>query len=230
VTLERIVADLVETVERRYLGKYRGIVVDNADPARLGRLRLRVPSVLGEDVVTGWAAPCAPFGGLANQGLLFIPDRDAGVWVEFEEGDLEFPIWVGTYWSKRDGKSGLPKPEAADGTEQGDVQDPPSRKIIKTQKGHTIQFEDADGEEIILIREGSQGHLLRMDQKGITITDKSKNTIVMNADGIQVKDGTGNAIEMTSSAFTLTANVPFTIDATGQQVKVIGTAIDFEKG
>ncbi|MGH3901052.1 MAG: phage baseplate assembly protein V [Pseudonocardiaceae bacterium] len=228
--LERVVADLVEKVERRYYGKYRGLVVDNADPAQLGRLRLTVPSVLGEDVVTGWATPCAPYGGAANQGLLFIPDRDAGVWVEFEEGDLEFPIWVGTFWSKPDGDSGLPKPEAADGSAQGDVQDPPTRKIIKTGKGHTIQFEDADDEEIILIREGTQGHLVTMDKNGITIIDASENMIVMSADGIQIKDTTGNAIGMTADAFTLTAKVPFTIDAAGQPVKVVGDAIDFEKG
>ena len=96
--LERIVAGLVETMERRFYGKYRAIVVDNQDPKQLGRLKVKVPSVLGADVVTGWAAPCTPYGGAADQGLLFVPERDAGVWVEFEEGDLEFPIWVGTYW------------------------------------------------------------------------------------------------------------------------------------
>ena len=91
MTLERVVARLAERVEQRYYGKYRGFVVDNKDPAQLGRLRLRVPSVLGTDVVTGWASACVPFGGAADQGFLFIPDPGAGVWVEFEEGDLEFP-------------------------------------------------------------------------------------------------------------------------------------------
>ena len=168
--LERIVADLVETVERRYHGKYRGFVVGNEDPERLGRLQLKVPSVLGEDVVTGWATPCVPYGGAANEGILFIPERDAGVWVEFEEGDLEFPVWVGTFWTKSDGQSGLPKVVADDGADQEEVQQPPTRKIIKTRKGHTIQFEDADETELILIREGSRGHLLTMDKNGITIT------------------------------------------------------------
>jgi hypothetical protein len=213
MTLERIVAGLVEKIERRFYGKYRGIVVDNEDPCRLGRLRLRVPGVLGDQVVTGWAAPCAPYGGVADQGFLFVPDRDAGVWVEFEGGDLEFPIWVGTYWCRPDGDSELPRPEDADGEESDEVQDPPTRKIIKTAKGHTIQFEDADDEEIVLIREGVQGHLVTLDKNGITIVD-----------------ATGNAIEMTASAFTLTAKVPLTIDASGQPVKVIADAIDLEKG
>ena len=77
---------------------------------KLGRLKLKVPSVLGGDVVTGWATPCAPYGGAADQGFLFIPDVGAGVWTEFEEGDLEFPIWAGTFWSQPNSESELPKP------------------------------------------------------------------------------------------------------------------------
>ena len=61
--LERAVANLIEKVERRFYGKYRGIVVDNHDPAKLGRLKLLVPSVLGAEATTGWAMPCAPYGG-----------------------------------------------------------------------------------------------------------------------------------------------------------------------
>ena len=156
MSLEKIVANLVEKVERRFYGKYRGFVVENADPENLGRLKLRVPSVLGDEVVTGWAMPCVPYGGDANQGMLFIPEVDAGVWVEFEEGDLEFPIWVGTFWSKPGGESELPLPNKPDGSEESAVQDPPMRKIIKTLKGHTIQFEDKDGEEMITIVEGGE--------------------------------------------------------------------------
>jgi uncharacterized protein involved in type VI secretion and phage assembly len=188
MNLERIVADLVEKIEHRFYGKYRGIVVDNQDPAKLGRLKLKVPSVLGSDVVTGWATPCAPYGGVADQGLLFIPDVGAGVWTEFEEGDLEFPIWTGTFWSQPNSESELPKPnKAADGSEQGNVQDPPTSKIIKTAKGHTLQFEDADGSEMILVREGSQGHFLTMDQNGITITDANANTIQFRSNGISIE-------------------------------------------
>src|SRR3712207_6548757 len=115
--------------------------------------------------------PCVLYGGTVDQGFLFIPEVDAGVWVEFEEGDLEFPIWVGTFWSKPGGESELPKPNDPDGTEQENVQDPPTRKIIKTSKGHTIQFEDADGQEMITIMEATNGHVITMHKDGITITD-----------------------------------------------------------
>jgi uncharacterized protein involved in type VI secretion and phage assembly len=230
MTLERIVAGLVEKIERHFYGKYRGIVVDNEDPARLGRLKLSVPSVLGADVVTGWATPCSPYGGAADQGFLFVPERDSGVWVEFEEGDLEFPIWVGTFWSRPDAESQLPRPQADDGSDQQEVQDPPTRKIIKTLKGHTIQLEDADDQESILIREGSQGHLVTMNSDGITIVDKNQNTIHLSDDGIQITDATGNAIAMTDSAMTLTAKTDFKIDATGQAVTIVGQSIDLQKG
>lgn len=213
MTLERIVADLADSVERRYYGKYRGTVVDNEDPARLGRLKVRVPRLLGPDMVTGWATPCAPFGGATDQGFLFIPDREAGVWVEFEGGDLECPIWVGTYWSKPDSGSQLPKPQQDDGSEADDVQDPPTRKIVKTGKGHTIQFEDKDGEESIIVREGVKGHLVVLDKNGVKVTD-----------------ATGNSIEMTDSAMTLTSLVPFTIHAAGQPVEIVCDSINLKKG
>lgn len=204
MSLEKVVANLVQRVEKRFYGKFRGFVVDNADPEQLGRLKLRVPSVLGNDVVTGWAMPCVPYGGDADQGFLFIPEVDAGVWIEFEEGDLEFPIWVGTFWSKPGGESELPKPNNADGAEQDSVQDPPTRKIIKTKKGHTIQLEDADGEEMVTIVEAINGQVITMNQDGITITDgKNSNNIILDSNGIKAEDKNGNVITMDSSSVTI---------------------------
>jgi len=216
VNLEKVVANLAQKVEHRFYGKYRGFVVDNADPEHLGRLKLKVPSVLGSEVVTGWAMPCTPYGGDANQGFLFIPEVDAGVWVEFEEGDLEFPIWVGTFWSKPGGESELPKPNDPDGAEQGGIQDPPTRKVIKTLKGHTIQLEDADGEEMILIIQN--------------IDPSKRNVIAMNKDGVKITDLTGNLIEMKTDAFNITAKKPLTLDASGQAIVLIGDTIDLNKG
>ncbi len=255
MNLERIVADLAEKVENRFYGKYRGIVVDNQDPAKLGRLKLNVPSVLGSDVVTGWATPCAPYGGADDIGFFFIPDVGAGVWAEFEEGDLEFPIWSGSFWSQPNSSTEIPKPnQGSDGTEESDVQDPPTSKIIKTAKGHTLQFEDADGSEMILVVEGKHGHFLTMDANGITVitvidpndntknntikmtsdgitvTDTNKNKIEMNSDGITMTDKTSNAIAMSSSGFTITAMVPFTINASGQSITIKGNAIDLQQG
>jgi hypothetical protein len=205
--LERVVAGLVDRLERRYFGKYRGFVVDDADPLGLARLRVRVPSVLGPDVVTGWASACVPYGGADDQGLLFLPDRDAGVWVEFEEGDLEFPIWTGTFWSKPDSGSQVPRPNDSDGAEADEVQDPITRKIVKTAKGHTLQFEDADGDESILVVDGVNGHVLVLDSAGITVTDGvNGHEMVLDSSGITLTDGknSGNQVVLNSSGLTLT--------------------------
>ena len=202
---ERIVADLVRRAESRFYGKHRALVVDNADPEQLGRLKVRVPSVLGGDIVTGWAMPCVPYGGDANQGFLFVPEVGAGVWVEFEEGDLEFPIWVGTFWSKP-GDSELPKPNDPDGAEAGSVQDPPSRKIIKTLKGHTLQFEDAEGSEMVTLIEAVDGHVVTLDANGIKVTDgKSGHEITLDAAGITISDGVngGNEVVMDAAGVTV---------------------------
>jgi uncharacterized protein involved in type VI secretion and phage assembly len=206
MSIEEIVAQLVQKVERRFYGKHRGFVVDNADPEQLGRLKVKVPSVLGSDIVTGWALPCTPYGGDVDQGFLFIPEAGAGVWVEFEEGDLEFPIWVGTFWSKPAGDSELPKPNKADGTEESSVQDPPTRKMIKTKAGHTIQFEDDGGSEMVMIIENTHQHVIAMDDNGIKIRDgKNNNTITMNANGIEITDP-NNKIQLAGSGVVVESN------------------------
>lgn len=109
---------------RRQLGKYRGTVVDNVDPAQLGRLRVRVPDVTGAEE-SPWALPCAPMAG-NNAGILAIPAIGAQVWVEFERGDASFPIWVGGFWSNV-----APMPDvAADGI------------LLRTVGGATISVSD----------------------------------------------------------------------------------------
>jgi uncharacterized protein involved in type VI secretion and phage assembly len=195
MTTERILADLVARVESRFYGKYRGLVIDNADPERLGRLRARVPSVLGNDVITGWAMPCAPSGGEAGHGTLFVPAVGAGVWIEFEEGDLEFPIWVGTYWSRPGPNGDLPRPNRPDGSEELTVQSPPTRKIIKTGSGHTLQFEDAAGAELIRIVEAVHGHVITLDANGVKVIDgEHGHEITLSATGITIAHRNGNAL------------------------------------
>ncbi|HMC54296.1 MAG TPA: phage baseplate assembly protein V [Gemmatimonadaceae bacterium] len=84
---------------RTYVGKYRGIVINNVDPMMRGRLMLEVPDVLGLTPST-WAEPCTPLAGPTGppMGVYMVPPIGAGVWVEFEQGDPDFPIWVGCRW------------------------------------------------------------------------------------------------------------------------------------
>ena len=76
-----------------FYGKYRGVVTDNNEPLKQGRIRATVPAVLG-DRESGWALPCTP----CSRGFFFIPPVDAKVWIEFEGGNPEVPIWSGCFW------------------------------------------------------------------------------------------------------------------------------------
>jgi hypothetical protein len=196
--LEQVVANLVEQVEQRFYGKYRGFVVDNGDPENLGRLKLQVPSVLGPEVVTGWAMPCVPYGGNANQGMVLIPDVKAGVWVEFEAGNLEFPIWVGTFWSKPEGTSEMPLPNNPDGSETDALQSPPTRKMLKTSAGHTIQLEDGEGDLRILITDGQAESYIVFKEGELSLTYK-KNSITLTDEDITIKDSNDNTLTQNSN-------------------------------
>jgi hypothetical protein len=198
--VERALADLTELIAHRHYGKYRGTVVDNNDPKKMGRLRLRVPNALGPDVVTGWATACIPYGGADQQGCLFIPALDAGVWVEFEGGDREFPIWSGTYVSMPDGSTEAPKPNNADGSTGEIGSDPASCKTIKTAAGHTLQFEDATGTETIHLQHGVHGHRVTLDKSGVAVTEgEGGHSITMDSQAITLQYKGGDAITIDSS-------------------------------
>jgi uncharacterized protein involved in type VI secretion and phage assembly len=79
-----------------YYGKYRGTVVNNVDPMLIGRVQAIVPAVSSE-ALTSWAMPCFPMSGIQT-GSLAVPPIGAGVWVEFEGGDPDYPIWSGCFY------------------------------------------------------------------------------------------------------------------------------------
>jgi hypothetical protein len=85
-----------EMQSNRYYGKYRGTVVNNIDPEQRGRIQAMVPDVQGF-VPTSWALPCLPVAG-KQEGVFMIPQIGSAVWIEFEQGDPDYPIWVGGFW------------------------------------------------------------------------------------------------------------------------------------
>jgi len=207
--MQDLLEKIAHQVQNTYYGKYRGFVSDNADPEHRARLRLTVPSVLGEEI-TGWALPCMPFGGLADQGQFTVPEPGAQIWVEFEEGELAQPIWTGTFW-QQDG----------DAPVQLDA-DAPSKRVLKTASGHFLEFEDKDGEENIHLehkqganldidKNGSvaltdvQGAMLKLDADAneLVLADANGNTLTMNASGTTVEDSNGNKMEMAAAGITL---------------------------
>jgi hypothetical protein len=110
-----------------YYGKYRGKVENNLDPLMLGRIQVSAPAVLG-DTTLAWAMPCVPYAG-SGVGLFLIPPNGANVWVEFEAGDLDRPIWTGCFW----GIGEVPAVPAV-----------PQVKVLKTD-GVTLEMSDLPG-------------------------------------------------------------------------------------
>ncbi len=80
----------------KFFGKYRAVVINNVDPMQIGRIQVIVPDV-STILPTSWAMPCVPIGGM-QMGVFGVPQLGAGVWVEFEQGDPDYPVWVGCYY------------------------------------------------------------------------------------------------------------------------------------
>jgi uncharacterized protein involved in type VI secretion and phage assembly len=140
----------------RFYGKYRGTVTNNQDPQNLGRLKALVPDVL-ENVETGWALPSLPYAG-DGVGVFTIPPAGAGVWIEFEAGDVSRPIWNGCWW----GDNQLPK------NESGTMATPPL-KIIRSERGLMVTLDDG-GQSITLSDENGNNLITIQVQQGqITI-------------------------------------------------------------
>lgn len=172
--IEEILARLVERVEGRYFGKYRGEVTDNDDPDQLGRIRARVPRLLGEQQ-TGWAIPAYPYGGKADQGWVFLPDQGASVWIEFEGGDLSYPIWSGAWF----GDGELPD------------QAVPGKKVLKTTSGHKIVFDDDEGSLEIT---DSNANSIIMDATTIKISTGDATKVIVEGPQIELVENAGHPL------------------------------------
>ena len=155
--------------QRQFYGKFRGVVSDNGDPNNLGRIRAKVPDVYGDEE-SGWAIPSVPYAG-KSVGLFLIPPTNALVWIEFEHGDPDYPIWSGCFWA--DGEVPV-SPASAD------------KKVLKTGAG-TITLDDTQGSTSITI-ETTNNLKLKMDQQGIEISNGSQK-IMISSSSVSVDDG-----------------------------------------
>jgi uncharacterized protein involved in type VI secretion and phage assembly len=157
-----------------FYGKYRGVVTDIQDPLQIGRIRAQVPDVLG-DQESGWAMPCAPFGG-PQVGFFALPTVGAGVWIEFEQGDPDYPIWSGCWWGSL---AEVPPLLLA----------PPYKKVmLVTEGGHSITLDDTPGVGGITL-ETSGGQKIKLSALGIEIDNGQGGTIKLTGPQVSINSG-----------------------------------------
>jgi Type VI secretion system/phage-baseplate injector OB domain len=176
----------------KYYGKYSGTVLDNSqDQDNMGSLVVSLPSLFGPDAQIT-ARPCLPYGHF------FIPAVGSAVWVEFEGGDKDYAIWVGTWYPQ----GTTPTPAAIS---------PPDNRVIQTASGHTVEISDKDGDEHITIKHKGNAFIsidkkgsvlisnqngsyvqLDADNKAVTFVEEHGNLVTMSSDGIVVAEKSGN--------------------------------------
>jgi hypothetical protein len=168
-------------VADQYFGKYSAIVKDNRDAEKVGILQVSVPTIFPPDELV-------PARAALPYGMFFVPENDTQIWVEFEGGDTEFPIWTGVQHI-----AGTWAPEAA--------KDPPTVRAFKTPTGHLLIFDDTSGSESIILTDGKNAHQLTFDAGGITLTDgKNGHMIKADGSGIRVTHGKNqHEVELSSS-------------------------------
>ena len=156
---------------KRYYGKYRGLVIENIDPEQIGRIIVQVPDVLGE-IPSSWAMPCVLAAGIQS-GCFIVPPIGSQVWVEFEQGDPDYPIWTGGFW-------GVVADIPVLATVPPAV--PPGQNIVLQTTGqNTIMLSDAVPTPVT---------------GGIVLKSASGAMIVVNETGIYISNGQGAMITL----------------------------------
>jgi hypothetical protein len=166
----------------RYFGKYRATVIDNVDPEQRGRLQLMIPDVFGP-IPSTWAEACTPLAGPTgpSMGVYMVPPIGAGVWAEFEQGDLNYPIWSGCRWG---GQSDIPS-----NAQEGDPADP--NIIIQSLLQHFIMISDMppSPETGGIVLQSTTGAMIVVNDSGIYIDNGKGASITLVGPTVSINDG-----------------------------------------
>ncbi|MCC8250473.1 phage baseplate assembly protein V [Saccharothrix luteola] len=163
------------TEPTRYLGKYRGTVFNNVDPERRGRIQALVSDVYGTTPST-FALPCLPVAG-PQMGHYVVPPVGAGVWVEFEQGNKDFPIWTGCWYGSQ---AELPAPADA-----GLPASP--NMVLQTLGQHSIVLSDVPGVGITL--KTATGAMITVNDSGIVISNGQGASISLAGPTVSINQG-----------------------------------------
>jgi uncharacterized protein involved in type VI secretion and phage assembly len=165
---ENLVVALDEHRRGHYYGKYRGVVTDPNDPEKMGRIKAQVPSIYGDEQDSPWCMPVAVFAG-DSHGLLLLPKKGDGVWIEFEAGNISHPLWTGCWWAKGE----LPDPQGV------------NQHVLTSPKGLQIVLDD-DASKLQLLHPG--GAEITLEDSRITIKLGSAQ-IELSSAGVSVNNG-----------------------------------------
>jgi len=184
------ITDLLDDGQRdrsRLYGVVVGIVTNNQDPDAMGRVKVKLPRISGDDE-SDWARVLTFMGG-KEMGAFFLPEVDDEVLVAFEHGDINLPYVIGSLWN------GVDTPPQTNSDGKNNI------RMLKSRSGHVISLSDEDGKEKIEIIDKSGKNSLTVDTKDNTITIASDKDIVISAPNGKVKiDATDIEIKTSASA------------------------------
>ncbi len=174
-----------EANSQKIYGVVIGIVTNNQDPERFGRVKVKFPWLSDEDE-SAWARMATPMAG-KERGIYFLPEVDDEVLVAFEHGDLRSPYVLGSLWNGKD------SPPVTDDDGKNNL------RVIKSRSGHVIRLNDADGKEKIEIIDKTGKNSLVFDTASNTITIVSDKDIILKASQGKI-ELEAQTIELKSSA------------------------------
>lgn len=162
---------------KKFYGKYRGTVINNIDPMQMGRILVMVPDVSAL-LPTSWAMPCVPIAG-KQSGTFVVPQIGAGVWIEFEQGDPDYPIWVGGFWGS-----------AAEVPALALAGNPVSPSIVlQTGLQNSLIISDLPGPTGGIMLKSTTGATLIVNDTGIYIQNGKGASIVMVGPSVTINNG-----------------------------------------
>ena len=164
-------------MSKKFYGKYRGTVSNNVDPLQLGRIQATVPDVSGS-IPTSWALPCVPFAG-PKMGAFVVPPVGSGVWIEFEQGNPDYPIWVGGYWGS---SSELPGPALKGVPGNPNV-------VIGSRQQNRFVISDVPGPKGGIVLESATGAKITVNDTGIYIDNGKGAKVTLVGKTVNVNDG-----------------------------------------
>lgn len=178
-------------MQQRYYGKYRGKVTSSKDPLNLGRIQVTVPAIFGEGRAS-WALPATPYAG-KDIGFFTVPPVGSNIWVEFEGGDTDYPIWSGCFWGEDE------LPQAAR------VSEPDKVQVLKTD-GITFTWNNLDNKGLFIeVKDPVVNRPLKMvfNPQGIEINNNDELTIKITENIIELKNRANSTVTLTDNKIQL---------------------------